>query len=65
LDDAERKCAFGACDRREIDRLRKECFETEGGHEQGIVGRRDDRGDVNSKVWAGFLAVPADLSARD
>jgi hypothetical protein len=26
LDDAERKCAFGACDRREIDRLRKECL---------------------------------------
>jgi hypothetical protein len=26
LDDAERKCAFGQCDAREIDRLRRECF---------------------------------------
>jgi len=25
LDDSERKCAFGACDQREIDRLRKGC----------------------------------------
>jgi hypothetical protein len=30
LDDAERKCAFGACDRREIDRLRKECLRDGG-----------------------------------
>jgi hypothetical protein len=26
LDDAERKCAFGQCDKREIERLKKECL---------------------------------------
>ena len=30
LDDAQRKCAFGACDQREIDRLRKECLRDGG-----------------------------------
>jgi hypothetical protein len=25
-DDAQRKCAFGQCDQRETDRLRKECW---------------------------------------
>jgi len=30
LDDAERKCAFGQCDKREIDRLRKECLRDGG-----------------------------------
>jgi hypothetical protein len=30
LDDAQRKCAFGQCDAREIDRLRKECLRDGG-----------------------------------
>lgn len=30
LDDAERKCAFGACDQREISRLRRECLRDHG-----------------------------------
>jgi hypothetical protein len=30
LDDAQRKCAFGACDQRETDRLRKECLRDGG-----------------------------------
>jgi hypothetical protein len=30
LDDAQRKCAFGQCDQREIDRLRKECLRDGG-----------------------------------
>jgi hypothetical protein len=30
LDDAERKCAFGQCDKREIERLRKECLRDGG-----------------------------------
>jgi hypothetical protein len=30
LDDAERKCAFGACDQRDRDRLRKECLRDGG-----------------------------------
>ena len=30
LDDAQRKCAFGACDARETDRLRKECLRDGG-----------------------------------
>jgi hypothetical protein len=30
LDDAERACAFGACDQRERERLRKECLRDGG-----------------------------------
>jgi hypothetical protein len=30
LDDAERKCAFGACDQRERERLRRECLRDGG-----------------------------------
>jgi hypothetical protein len=30
LDDSERKCAFGACDQRERERLRKECLRDGG-----------------------------------
>jgi hypothetical protein len=30
LDDAERKCAFGQCDQRELARLRKECLRDGG-----------------------------------
>ena len=30
LDDAERKCAFGACDQRERDRLIKQCLRDGG-----------------------------------
>ena len=30
LDDAQRKCAFGQCDRREIDRLKNECLRDGG-----------------------------------
>jgi hypothetical protein len=30
LDDAQRKCAFDACDARETDRLRKECLRDGG-----------------------------------
>jgi hypothetical protein len=29
-DDAQRKCAFGQCDPREIERLRKECLRDGG-----------------------------------
>jgi hypothetical protein len=29
-DDSERKCAFGACDQREIARLRRECLRDGG-----------------------------------
>jgi hypothetical protein len=30
LDDEQRKCAFGACDARTVDRLRKECLRDGG-----------------------------------
>ena len=30
LDDEQRKCAFGACDARTIERLRKECLRDGG-----------------------------------
>jgi hypothetical protein len=30
LDDAQRKCSFGACDQREIERLHKECLRDGG-----------------------------------
>jgi len=30
LDEAERKCAFGMCDKRELERLRKECLRDGG-----------------------------------
>jgi hypothetical protein len=30
LDDAQRQCAFGACDKRVIDRLTKECLRDGG-----------------------------------
>ena len=30
LDDEQRKCAFGACDARTLDRLRKECLRDGG-----------------------------------
>ena len=30
LDEAKRKCAFGACDMREIERLKKECLRDGG-----------------------------------
>jgi hypothetical protein len=30
LDDAQRKCAFGQCDQREIDRLKRECLRDGG-----------------------------------
>ena len=30
LDDEQRKCAFGQCDAREIERLRKECLRDGG-----------------------------------
>ena len=30
LDEAQRRCAFGACDKREIERLKKECLRDGG-----------------------------------
>jgi hypothetical protein len=44
LDDEQRKCAFGSCDARTSTACARNAYETEGGHERGFVGRRDDRG---------------------